>query len=459
MAGIGFELRKIYKKNTLASKFIGAVYATMSTIGPTVLFMILLLLIIFTMNYYQMAELDKMFFTSSFTYLFLISIIISSLHNTIVSRYISDMVYEEREEEISAAVYGCVISGTILSAISMGILCFYLYRNGMTDPLFLSVYYLLGIFATNAYNLLIFVSALKEYKRITAAYFVGLFMSIPTFLVLVNFTDFSLIQSGYIAICIAFFLINLFLLYSCIKAFDLPDRHMFAFLRYYRKYPTLLTTSLCYMLGFYISNIIYWNFGESTAIVYGLRTMPVYDLSVFLAIIVNLPALVIFVVKTETEFYDKYVAYLSALAKGSYKRLEKARTSLQNTMQIQLFYIYEVQLIVTIIAIVLVIILAPYLGLSDTVIALFVILGIAVYCIFCMYFTIIMLYYFEDYKASAIAAVTFLSLVIILSFVSTTRSIYYYSIPLLIASISGWIVAFIQLRYRIRNLNVYMLCK
>lgn len=459
MAGIGFELRKIYRKKTLVSKFFGAVYATMSTIGPTVLFMLLLFLIIFTMNYYQMPELEKIFFTSSFTYLFLIAILISSLHNTIVSRYISDMIYEQKEEEISAAVYGCMISDTFIAAISMGILCFYLYRNGMQDPIFLAVYYLLGIFATNAYNLLIFVSALKEYKKITASYFVGLFMSIPTFLLLINTTSLSLVQSGYIAICAAFFLINIFLIYSCIKAFDLPNRYMFRFVKYYRKYPALLLTSFTYMLGFYVSNIIFWNFGQSTAIVYGLRTMPVYDLAVFLAIIVNLPALVIFVVKTETEFYDKYVAYLSALSKGSYKRLEKARKSLQNTMQIQLFYVYEVQLIVTIIAITILIVLSPYLGISDPIISLFVVLAIAVYCVFSMYFTIIMLYYFEDYKGTSLAAVTFLVFVVGLSFFFSTRNIYYYSIPLLVSSIIGWILSFMRLRYRIKNLNVFMLCK
>ena len=459
MAGIGFELRKIYRKNTLASKFFGAVYATMSTIGPTVLFMLLLFLIMFTMNIFHMAEIEKMFFTSSFTYLFLIAILISSLHNTVVSRYISDMVYEEKEQEISAAVYGCIISGTLIAAISMGILCFYLYQNGMRDPLFLAVYYLLGIFATNAYNLLIFVSALKEYKKITLAYFVGLFMSIPTFLLLNTYSNLSLIQSGYIALCIAFFLINLFLIYSCIKAFDLPDRHMFAFLRYFRKYPALQITSLCYTLGFYISNIIFWTFGTNTAIVYGLRTMPVFDLSVFLAIIVNLPAMVIFVVKTETEFYDKYVEYLSALGKGSYKRLEKARTSLQNTMQIQLFYVYEVQLIITIIAIVILVILAPYFGLSDSVISLFVILGIAVYCVFCMYFTMIMLYYFEDYKGSARSAMIFLVIVVSLCFLFISKNVFYYALPLLAGSIVGWIVSFIQLRYRIKNLNIHMLCK
>lgn len=98
MAGIGFELRKIYGKNTLVSKIAGSVYATMATIGPTVLFMLLLFLIIFTMNFYHIEEMDKLFFTSSFTYLFLVAILISAVHNTVVSRYISDKIYEKKKK-------------------------------------------------------------------------------------------------------------------------------------------------------------------------------------------------------------------------------------------------------------------------------------------------------------------------------------------------------------------------
>ena len=99
MAGIGFELRKIYGKKTLASKVYGSLYATMATIGPTILFMLLLLLINLAMGWYQVPELDRLTFTSSFTYLFLGAILISSLHNAVLSRYISDKVFENREQD------------------------------------------------------------------------------------------------------------------------------------------------------------------------------------------------------------------------------------------------------------------------------------------------------------------------------------------------------------------------
>ena len=59
--------------------------------------------------------------------------------------------------------------------------------------------------------------------------------------------------------------------------------------------------------------------------------------------------MVIFEVKTETTFYEKYIEYLSAINKGTYDLIESKRVALQNTISLQLFFLYEVQLIITII--------------------------------------------------------------------------------------------------------------
>lgn len=81
------------------------------------------------------------------------------------------------------------------------------------------------------------------------------------------------------------------------------------------------------------------------------RTVPNYNLAMFAAIAVNMSALVIFVVKAETASFDKYVAYLSAVNQGSYSRIEKERENMNNTIHYQLFFVYGVQLIITVILI------------------------------------------------------------------------------------------------------------
>ena len=64
MAGIGFELRKIYGKKTLASNVWGTVYATMTTVGPSIMFASLLLVLKYAMDYANISELESRFFIS-----------------------------------------------------------------------------------------------------------------------------------------------------------------------------------------------------------------------------------------------------------------------------------------------------------------------------------------------------------------------------------------------------------
>lgn len=63
MAGIGFELRKIYKKKTLFSAVTGTLYATMVVMGPAVIFILALLLIhvILRLNSATLAETDFLY--------------------------------------------------------------------------------------------------------------------------------------------------------------------------------------------------------------------------------------------------------------------------------------------------------------------------------------------------------------------------------------------------------------
>ena len=86
MAGIGFELRRIFGRKTLASQIWGSVYATMSTVGPSVLFAVLMLGLTAIMEHFGATELEKMFFISSFTYIFMMAILLSAVLNTALSR-------------------------------------------------------------------------------------------------------------------------------------------------------------------------------------------------------------------------------------------------------------------------------------------------------------------------------------------------------------------------------------
>ena len=459
MAGIGFELRRIFKKKTLASGAWGMIYASMSTIGSSLVFILLLFILRGLLSFFRVSELENLFFTFSFTYIFLLAILNSSFQNAILSRYISDKIFLKKEEDICASMFGMMAISSAVVAIEVLVLCVFMNRQNNISITFLAAYYLLAILATNAYNMITYISALKEYKKVTLAYFIGVVAVIAMIGLLKLLTQLHIIMIVYWSLVVGFFLINILLIYCCVKAFGVTSNKYFEYLSYFKKYPKLIVSCFCYMLGFYASNIIYWFFSDMRATVSIFSTAPNYDLAMFLAILVNLSGMVIFEVKTETTFYEKYVSYLSALEGGSYDYIEKERISLQNVISLQMFFVYEVQLIITVIAICLINIFHPYLGINSQTLQMFMLLGMAMYCVYSMYFTVIFLYYFSDHSAACVGPCIFLAIVVAGSLICCKIGSPYYPIPMLVGGIAGWIASFSLLRHRIKNLNSYLMCR
>ena len=176
-----------------------------------------------------------------------------------------------------------------------------------------------------------------------------------------------------------------------------------------------------------------------------------------MAIVANMPSLVIFVVKVETSFYEKYTGYVSALNNGTHEMIQKERGVMVRTLRHQLFFVYEIQLIITIVVICLATVLFPYLNSSQQILQYFVILSLGVYTVFCMYFTIVVFYYFSDYKGACISAVTFL----LITAIAAAAAVFvndFYPVPLLISGLCGWIVSYVLLRRRMENLDSFLMC-
>lgn len=459
MAGIGFELRKIYGRKTLASSIGGSIYATMTAVGPSVIVAVLILFLKFAMDRADITELENRFFMSSFTYIFLIAVLIAALFSTVVSRYVSDCVFHKDDRALGASVFGVMTAASVLSGGAMLVLCVGMFIASDVPVYFLLLYYLLGILVANAYVVMTYVSALKEYKEVTLSYFAGILLAVIVYFLAEGVWGMHPVVAAYAALTCGYALLNGMLIFWCVNAFGIPQEDYFGFLHYFVRFPKLLMSGLFYVLGFYSATIIYWNHADIRERVSIFWTAPAYDLAMFLAILVNMSALVIFVVKVETSFFDKYVAYLSALNMGSYHRIKKEQESMTNSIRCQLFFVYEVQLIITVVLICLANVFFPYLNISVQVLNLFMILSMGVYTVFCMYFTIIFLYYFEDHTAACIAPCIFLGITAILAAAACQMGRAFYPLPLLAGGYGGWMAAFGMLRYRLMHLDSFLMCK
>lgn len=461
MAGIGFELKKIYGRNTLASNLWGTLYATMLTIGPTVLSALLMLVLNTLLAKSGLTVLEGRFFISSITYAFLTSLLVTSFFATPVSRYIADCIFLGKEAEIFPSAFGVLVFTTSISGVVMALLCVGVYFNDQVQvtPSFLVAYYFLGLLVTGAYTLMNYASALKHFKALTFSFIFGLLLSVGAYFLCSGWLELSTITSACIALSSCFLTVILALVFQCTRAFGAPHGRYFAFLPYFRRYPTLAVGNLSYMLGLYGSTLIYWHFSMMSEQVSIFHTAPSFDMALFLAFVVNIPSLVIFVVKVETAFYEKFVVYVSALNNGTLHMIEKEREVMSRALQQELFFVYEVQLIITVVLVCLVSVFFPYLDSSLQMLHMFVNLSLGICSVFCMYFTIVVFYYFSDYAGACISSVVFLVVTALGSALACLIGEYYLlPLPLLVGGLTGWFVSYVLVRRRMDRLDSFLMC-
>lgn len=410
MAGIGFELKRIYGRKTLAANIWGTIYATMTTITPAIVSAVLLLLLKFLLDESGLTVLESRFFISFATYAFLVATLVAVIFAAPVSRYVADSIYLRREQDICPSAFGVLSLSTGISGVVMLVLCVGMYYSSVESSMLLLVsYYLLGVLLTDAFSMMTFASALKHYRSLTFGFISGMVLGIGVYFLCGEELGVDRVTAACMALTVCYFVVVLVLVFQCVRAFGAPRGKFFAFLSYFRQYPKLAIGSFAYTFGIYCPTIIYWVFagmGEQVSI---FRTTPTYDMALFLAVIVNMPSLVIFVVKVETSFYEKYTSYVSALNNGTLDLIEKERRAMTTTLRYQLFFVYEIQLIITVIAVCLISVFFPYLNAVPSMLEMFVILSLGVYVVFCMYFNVVVFYCFSDYGSACACSVTFLA--------------------------------------------------
>jgi len=97
MAGIGFELKKLFQKRGLAATVRAYGYAGVICTGPMLLGIVLLVGVSFH---------NRELLICMITYTLLVSLTVTSFFSMVVTRYIADMLYEERHEAILSSFWG-----------------------------------------------------------------------------------------------------------------------------------------------------------------------------------------------------------------------------------------------------------------------------------------------------------------------------------------------------------------
>ena len=100
IAGIGFELKKLFSRRGLFASFRAYGYAGIICTGPMLLGIVLLLGVMFLCDRTGASKQSRELLVCMITYTLLASLTVTSFLSMVVTRFIADMLYEEKNEAV-----------------------------------------------------------------------------------------------------------------------------------------------------------------------------------------------------------------------------------------------------------------------------------------------------------------------------------------------------------------------
>ena len=168
MAGIGFELRRMLRKNTLTGLLQAYAYAGVIGSGPWVFSIIGILLVgIFSASVVVPNFLVTQFQTSV-TYLVACSLILTGFVQLAFTRFVSDRLFEKKRDLILPNLHGLLL-GVIAVAAVLGSLALFVVFPG--ERLLYRLLMLAGFCVMcGVWVLAILLSGMKRYQAITVLF-------------------------------------------------------------------------------------------------------------------------------------------------------------------------------------------------------------------------------------------------------------------------------------------------
>lgn len=340
MAGIGFELRKILRKDTLLGMLRAYAYAGVISSGSWILSIIGILLIGILSLPFVIPGAEVAQFQVSVTYLIAVSLILTGPLQLALTRFTSDRLFEERTDIILSNYHATALVTTGGSVLMGLVLAFSLFSEQSV------AYRLLMIMAfsvvANIWIAVIFLSGMKQYKQIVFTFLLGYAATVGLAIFFAT--------SGLLGLIFGFLLgqtvLLAGLLFQIYRAFPGPIFISFEMFQRRYLYPSMLFIGLFYNLGIWVDKFLFWYCATGQQVIGPLRASVIYDIPIFLAYLGILPGMAVFLVRIETDFVEYYHAFYDAIRNGSsLEQIERMRNMMVGAIRAGIYEIIKVQCI------------------------------------------------------------------------------------------------------------------
>lgn len=325
MAGIGFVLRNLNRRDDLIGVLMSYGYSGLISTGPWILTSLTLGGSLLFGSLFTSYE-DQAIFRIIIIYNFAFSLVFSGPALMVATRYLSDLIFEKQVEYAPGLFIGAMI---LVLGLQMPLaIAFYGHTNLEPEVKLLAV----GNFVLIAgiWLVSIFLSALKSYNTITRTFAVGMASAmVLAALMAVRWSVSGMLLGFNLGLGIIFFSLAA----RVFSEYHYPVKRPFAFLGYFRKYWELAASGLFFNLAAWADKWIMWFSPQRDLPASGMISYPDYDSAMFLAYLTVVPSLAIFMVSVETSFFEKYNRFFKDVQRHkSYARLKAGQEAIVSSI-------------------------------------------------------------------------------------------------------------------------------
>lgn len=455
MAGIGFELKKLFVARGAIGKLRAYAYASIICAGTMLLAFVQLIAVQLMTKQFGISQRNSELLTTLMVYAMGGSLILSSTLQLLLSRFVSDQVYGNTPERVIPSLFGAAVVLMIPGGIIYGAFLLGAHEVPLIDricswSLFLEM---IIIWIQMQY-----ITAAHDYKRILSGFSSGVVVTIALAALLL-WLGISIITAVMIALFVGYGVMLISFTHTLLRFFPLGKGSLFYFLGWIGKVPDLIFIGIFNQLGAYVHLIIMW-FSPIGELLYGhFRHSPPHDAAAFYAFLVTLPTSINFVVSVEVYFYEKYRKYFTAITQGgTLAEIKLARREMIASLKLELFKLAQVQVFAMVLYIICMRYFLETIGFTRDMISMFQIMCVG-YSAYAVGNSMVLLQlYFNDRRSALITTGTFFILNLGISLLTRNGASMYSDLGLVVSGFVMYIVGLYCLLHHMKDVDFHVFC-
>lgn len=412
MAGIGFELKKVFDKKGVLNMIKGYAISGVVVTGP--MFLSIALLIGIRMIYDNFGikmTPDRKMLNTVITYTTMFSVVWVNTFSIVIIRYVSDVLYDNKYEKVMPSFYGSI---TLL--LVFGELLYGAFLNLMHIPVKaqLPAEILFGVYVV-VWLQINYLSSIKNYKGILIAFTFAVVLSLIVGYLILKLLKGDVSYAVIYAVIFAYSVLAVCNHLMLIQFFPKGQGSMFSFLRIFDSHWNLFLTGLFMQIGLYGHIITMWISPAGNEVTMGLRQCDIYDVPSMMAFLTGVITMINIVISLEVNVYPYFSRFLKLLEKGSIGDIKNAEHHMKYTLYDEIYYCVAKQFFITLACIVFgsMILRSSLFRMGEDMIGIFRVLCVGYGMYACGYAIVLVMFYLNYQMVYVVMALFAVSAIVL----------------------------------------------